>query len=263
MMSNLRFSDDFDAFDSTVWTRKFWFYGDAEQHYLGVYRDANVAAVANSRLGLSCINGTSALTDYTSSTRNDDGVPYSWTCAMISTGGISHGTDQGNFVTPSFRQQYGYFETCCAMPPRGNGFWTAFWMNNDDIGGNLEIDAFSFIASEPDRLHMNLHGPVEFETNYDCPVPIFDGGFHTYGLDWQPGYVSWYFDGLRVGRYLGHALDGKPSVYVMVNFKVGDSLSWPGAPDRSTPNSATMLIDYVRVYQTRPPNPDEQTARGA
>ena len=38
-------------------------------------------------------------------------------------------------------------------------------------------------------------------------------------------------------------------MYLMLNFDVGGPNDWGGAPNSSTPTTATFNVDYVRVYQ--------------
>ena len=38
-------------------------------------------------------------------------------------------------------------------------------------------------------------------------------------------------------------------MYMLLNLAIGDTGSWPGKYDASTP-TGHMLVDYVRVYQT-------------
>jgi Ca2+-binding RTX toxin-like protein len=73
-------------------------------------------------------------------------------------------------------------------------------------------------------------------------------GFHTYGVDWEPDFITWYVDGQQVFQTATPADMNKP-MYMIANLAVGGD--WPGSPDGSTTFPATMQIDYIRAYAAK------------
>jgi hypothetical protein len=76
-------------------------------------------------------------------------------------------------------------------------------------------------------------------------------GFHTYGVDWEPDTITWYFDGQKVFQTATPADLNKP-MYMLADLAVGGF--WPGSPDAQTPFPAGMQIDYIRAYQPDAPS---------
>ena len=67
-------------------------------------------------------------------------------------------------------------------------------------------------------------------------------GWHTYEMEWRPDLLIARFDGKEVGRFTNNV----PSVpmFLIVDMVVGN---WTQASTSSTPSSATLDVDWVRV----------------
>jgi beta-glucanase (GH16 family) len=76
--------------------------------------------------------------------------------------------------------------------------------------------------------------------------PDFSADWHTFGVDWEPGSLTWYVDGVERARFTDAAVTDK-AAYLVLNLAVGGS--WAGSPDGSTALPAKLQVDYVRVYQ--------------
>lgn len=256
------FDDEFTSLDSSTWTHRFWWNGDTfggGAHELQVYRPSG----ANGTLNLVASNVGPPLTNWQGLTSNGDGYPFSWTSGFESTGGIAGNTPIG------FSRKYGYWEAKISMPA-GQGLWPGFWLmgvngsraqtvsaaNYASASGTSfpadEIDVVEVIGKAPNTLQMHLHGLAEFGATFQSASPLM-GGTHIYGVDWQPGFIAWYLDGTQVARYTGTAFDNALPHYAMFNLAVGDALSWPGAPDSSTPSQASMQVDWLHVSANRGP----------
>src|SRR6185437_6791945 len=74
-------------------------------------------------------------------------------------------------------------------------------------------------------------------------VPNMTTGYHTYGVDWEPDYITWYFDGNPVYQIATPA-DMNSPMYIIANLAVGGN--WPGPADGYS--SAQFDIDYIRAY---------------
>jgi beta-glucanase (GH16 family) len=158
-----------------------------------------------------------------------------------------------------FTQTYGRFEASIKIP-RGQGLWPAFWMLGDNIGSvgwpqSGEIDIMENIGREPYTVHGTIHGPgysggAGPSSARSIGSPLADA-FHTYTVDWEPGAITWYLDGVQYGRKTTADIGGNQWVFdhpffMIMNVAVGGS--WPGNPDGTTQFPQTMLIDWVRVY---------------
>ena len=156
-----------------------------------------------------------------------------------------------------FSQTYGYFEMRAELPA-GHGLWPAFWMLPKDGSWPPELDVMEMIGSEPNTLRNTVHSQVSGEwkvndTHYlnEANVTVSDmtSGFHTYGVDWEPDTITWYYDGQPTFQAATPADLNKP-MYMIANLAVGGA--WAGNPDASTPVPAQMTIDYIRAYASAP-----------
>ncbi|SNS50165.1 Beta-glucanase, GH16 family [Micrococcales bacterium KH10] len=146
--------------------------------------------------------------------------------------------------------------------PRGQGIWPAFWMlgsNINQVGWPTsgEIDIMENVGYEPHMVHGTVHGPGYSAMNgltasYTHPQYwSFADTFHTFAVDWKPGYIAWYVDGNKFHEVTPASANGNPWVfdqqfYILLNVAVGGD--WPGYPDGGTQFPQQMKVDYVRVY---------------
>lgn len=171
--------------------------------------------------------------------------------------------------------QYGRMEARIDIPS-GEGTWPAFWMLGDSIqtvGWPKcgELDIMENIGKEPSTIHGSIHGSGFTGTAIGLPYTLpantpFSAGFHTFGMIWAPDKVQYYVDApsnvyatftpasLPAGEVWPFK-DGK--FFILFNLAVGGD--WPGPPNRETHFPATMLVDYVRVWQrAAPPSAEKQ-----
>jgi beta-glucanase (GH16 family) len=233
---DLATSFDFDASPaSPAWVNTLW----GHTHFTGElenYRPANVSAS----------DGVMSLT------AQQDLAGGGYSSGIINTGG---NTATGGSIAPSFSFQYGYIEASMKLVS-GTGFWTGFWMlPTPDANGyhdqDGEIDIMEQIGSDPTSIAGSLHhDPTNRTKDFHSGVDL-STSFHTYGVDWEPDHITWYFDH---SPYLTVTSD-VPNVpmYVILNLAIGDATSWAGTPDATTPFPTTMQVDYVRVYRSLPP----------
>ncbi|MCP8937229.1 family 16 glycosylhydrolase [Alsobacter sp. SYSU M60028] len=146
-----------------------------------------------------------------------------------------------------YQFKYGFFEIRCDIPG-GKGTFPAFWLRNADSSVKAEIDIFEIIGGQPKVANQTVHtddGSI-LKVNRTVTSTDFTQGFHTYGVDWQPDFITFYVDGQKTGA-VATPDSLKVPMYLIANLALGGT--WPGSPDATTPWPATMKIDYIRVWQ--------------
>jgi beta-glucanase (GH16 family) len=159
--------------------------------------------------------------------------------------------------------------------PAGAGLWPAFWLLGADIRAAGwpscgEIDVMENVPAGvpgglgPETVKATVHGPgysggrgIGRAFRFPGGARV-DGGFHVYGVIRAPDRLSFYVDDWRRPFFTVTPADlpaGKAWVFdrpffLLLNLAVGGS--WPKAPDASTPDPATLLVDWVRVYRAAP-----------
>ncbi len=192
---------------------------------------------------------------------------------QIYSGMISTGPDRFGYNPPNYQKfnyTYGYFEARARFP-RGQGFWPSFWMLPDqsnvapDYNCKIypracdgwptsgEYDLVEVLGGSTNQIHMTEHDQNTGGVGDGVTVTGTDAadGMHTYGIDWEPGYIKWYLDGqLRKTYTNGVGIKNYP-FYIIANFSVGGGGSWGGAWNGGTPFPSTYEIDYMRVYKSQ------------
>jgi hypothetical protein len=123
--------------------------------------------------------------------------------------------------------------------------WPALWSLPSNH--KTEIDTMEGLLGEA---CYHFHPPFPGGTG-GCASGNFYG-WHTYGVDWEPGVVTFYYDGSQVGRVSSSEVEGAPQYLVMDMVppgKYGGTLVAPGG----------LVLDYVRVWQPPPPTPPSAT----
>ena len=159
----------------------------------------------------------------------------------------------------AFRFRYGRVEARARMPA-GNGYWSAFWLLNAYYGQDQpedpEIDIVEALGERTDRVYQVYHrledrdgdGLYTDRVSDESRVPVadFSDDFHVYRVDWEPGRLVWYVDGVETKRIEGEAVSDE-QMYLIANLAVGGG--FPVPPDASTPFPGRFEIDWIRVWQ--------------
>jgi beta-glucanase (GH16 family) len=150
-----------------------------------------------------------------------------------------------------FAQKFGYFEMRAKLPP-GPGVWPAFWLIGvDKATSSAEIDVVEYYGQFEDsyRLGTIVHdprgGPDGLGSKIDVPAGSLVETYHTYGVDIEPDWMTFYIDQKQVWRTKTRPEFQQP-MYVLLNLALGS-----GWPIDKTPNPSYMYVDYVKVYRRR------------
>jgi hypothetical protein len=158
-------------------------------------------------------------------------------------------------TTAGFAQRFGYFEMRAQLPP-GPGVWPAFWLNTnqprDTKDPAVEIDVMEYYGQFPTAYHSVVHiwnkvDPKQSrEQDHVTLVPSgsLTSAFHTYGVDVEADWLTFYLDRRPTWRVATPA-ELKPPLMILVDLALG-----AGWPIDQTPNPSIMKVDYLRVYQS-------------
>jgi hypothetical protein len=140
---------------------------------------------------------------------------------------------------------YGFAEARVWLPsaagdPGQIANWPAVWMDGENWPEDGEIDIAEGLdgtmcshfhdAANPEGLGAGNVTGCRSGANYV-------NGWHTYAADWEPGIVTYYYDGVDIGS-ITSGITSAP-MFIILDYAVGKSFQ---APD-------TMKVDYVRVWQ--------------
>lgn len=151
----------------------------------------------------------------------------------------------------AFKFTYGFVETR-AKVVSGQGYWPAFWLLNAYYDKDKpEIDIMEHIGDDQDVVYHTYHyydsEGVLRSTKTDPSVGVdFPAEFHTYAVEWSPGRIIYYVDGIEQHRIEDPKVSSE-EMYIIANTAIGGW--WPGSPDETTPFPGEYKIDYIRAYQ--------------
>jgi hypothetical protein len=163
-------------------------------------------------------------------------------------------------------QEYGYFEETVRIPS-GSGLWASFWLWPENMNlpqctsaasCNPEIDIFEILGKQPDIVNTTIHTSDTSSssypaTSYAYTVPKnlnLSLGFHRFGLDWEPDYMTFYLDGVSYYSVKTPA-DMHQPFFIITGLAVGLPTQWAGPVNKGTPSPATMDITALRVWQNQ------------
>jgi len=184
----------------------------------------------------------------------------------VSAGALSLRTEQrpctaGNGVTYAyssglvesrhdFTYTYGYAEARMYLPANSDASkgtvggcgpnWPAFWVNGyaSTVG---EIDVMECLGDDTQwTYHWDGYNrsATAIPQGWAGSMPASTDGWHTFGVNWQPGLLEFFYDGKLAGRQTV----GVPSDphYLIANLAVSGSRI--AAPQ-------TVKVDYIRVWK--------------
>jgi hypothetical protein len=166
-------------------------------------------------------------------------------------------------ITNAWR--YGYFEGRMKWMPV-LGAWPAFWLIPvQDANGTAiyngtkesgEIDIFEGQGDHPHTFYgtvhdwVNLRDSASRDNAFPLPMRADFSEFHTYGLLWTPGKVTWYFDHIALHSEPTPAILDKQDFFMILGMQEG--VNWKyGQLAGVTASKLTLSVDWVRVWQKK------------
>jgi beta-glucanase (GH16 family) len=216
----LIFDDEFNGstLNSRYWTPGWFGTGitpPVNSSQLAAYNSGNV----------SVRNGTLNLT-LRKSPVTADGVRYPYTGALVDTDG-------------KFSFTYGLVEWRAYIPaaPKGKvADWPALWADGQTWPQDGELDVLEGLGGETATyFHSANNG------GGGGSIKGSHAGWHNFGADWQPGKVTYYYDGKNV-RTISNGITGAPMYLIMADTIASSSVFSAAYP-------VTMKISWVRVWK--------------
>jgi beta-glucanase (GH16 family) len=222
---NLVLNSDFNgsSLNSSVW-RTGWFGSGVtvpvNSYENDCYSPSNVTFPGDGSMHLNVTNSSSTC----------GGKTRQYTGSLVSTN-PNDGRSSGGF-----QYTYGVLEARVYVPADGTRIanWPAVWADGQSWPNTGEDDLMEGLNGQACfHFHDVLGGPG----NCDSKVTP---GWHTFASDWQPGSVTYYYDGVKVGS-ITTGITSAP-MYIIL-----DNTVYPGESDITKADS--MDVSYVRVWQ--------------
>src|ERR1700722_9618619 len=149
----------------------------------------------------------------------------------------------------SFSAEYGFWQVTAELPA-GAGLWPAIWLLPENLSGPPEIDILEGRQQNTNEIHTgeiwgtSSNEQQQGQWNYSGNTT---NSFNTYGLDWEPDGLTWYYNGNAVFHAPAQVGYNQP-MYLLINLAVGGAGSWPGMPTSASEFPATMQISNVQFF---------------
>jgi Glycosyl hydrolases family 16 len=136
-----------------------------------------------------------------------------------------------------FSFTYGFMEARVWVPGTGGIIpdWPDVWLDGQNWPADGEIDIMEGLSGQA---CWHFHYPGGQPGN--CSSDSFTGGWHTFGADWEPGSITYYYDGAAVGRITSGVTGAR--MYIILSLAADHVNGGPVQP-------ATFRFDYVHVWQ--------------
>ena len=161
--------------------------------------------------------------------------------------------------------RYGYFEARMKWDVV-KGAWPAFWLIPvEDATGRVtyngvkesgEIDVFEGLGGDPHDFYGTIHDWVNLKDNASRPnrfrlhEDVDFSDYHTYGLLWTPGTVTWYLDNRPLHSEPTPIVFDRQTYFLVLSMQEG--VKWKsGVLSGVESDKLTLCVDWVRVW-TKP-----------
>ena len=237
---NLVFEDNFDG--NTLNTQKWNYnYTWGRTHNHRAYMVDSMVKVVNGQLRIKAKKERNPdAPDGTDKWNSQFGyIPFDYTAGAVNT-------------NSKFNFTYGYLEGSFKAPAT-LGTWPAFWTLNANGAWPPEIDVLE-IPQARNQHHYYYHytnssnAEASFGTTHTGPDK--SAGFHTYGVEWGPTYMKFYFDGQLLNSYTNRTECNQGiNMYVIINLAVG---GWAGDIPANAVFPCYFYSDWVRIWKRNP-----------
>ena len=164
------------------------------------------------------------------------------TTGTTSTGAAATYPYRSGMVTSfgSFDFTYGYVQVVARIPG-GTGTWPALWLLPQTEAWPPEIDIMENWGTTNTiqcTLHWGTSSHPESATQQVTSPSNLTSGWHTYGLLWKPGSLTWYLDGVPAYSFAGSGVPAQ-RMYLLANLGI----------DGPAVTGKSFDIQSVRIYQ--------------
>jgi hypothetical protein len=184
-------------------------------------------------------------------TAPNPGTPGEPTPLLYNSGALTTATELNGLSTPGiFMFTYGYVEGRLLLPA-GEGLWPTFWLEPMIGNGPSEIDIEENTGDILTQVYQTVGsanpGPVPSRT---VQVTDYSKNWHTYGVDWQADFITFYVDGIETiqGKVPTPPNFHTPHFILLDLAVIGQSAWTSGPPNAQTVFPANMYVNYVRVW---------------
>jgi hypothetical protein len=162
--------------------------------------------------------------------------------------------------------RYGYFEARLAWGNTTMGAWPAFWLipvedvtGADVVNGVRDSGEIDIMEGQGGSNSNTIYGTIhEWKNNadvynnnssnaYNVPSGVDLSQYHTYGVLWTPGTISWYFDNQLIHSANTTAIFDQQTFYVVLGSQEG--VNWGGGNLTGvTATTIPLNVDWVHVW---------------
>ncbi len=158
--------------------------------------------------------------------------------------------------------RYGYFEAKMKWDAAA-GAWPAFWLiTEQSVWGEShvgELDIFEGQGNDPTHYYGTINewnGPFDLvSTNspinnrFRLPAGKDYSGWHTYGVLWVKGQVTWFFDNVEMGTTVTPAIFDQQDFFLVLGMQEGNF--WlPGNLAGVSSEALNLNVEWVHIFQS-------------
>jgi beta-glucanase (GH16 family) len=148
---------------------------------------------------------------------------------------------------PYFDFTYGYVQIVARIP-KGQNTWPTLWMLPANHATDVpSISLMEVIGTATDRPSMIFDPVAGQPITRSATTADLSSGWHTFGLSWEPGALTWFIDGNAVFTVTTQVPD--QPMYLLANLAITDQYSTLRLPSSCT---GSLSIRSVQVWQDKP-----------
>ena len=133
---------------------------------------------------------------------------------------------------------------------RGRGSAILLWPDSLDKEADGELDMMEVPREDRSEAHFVIHYSAENKLAGSQVNGDFSQ-WHTFAMDWLPGRVTWYVDGVKQFETTDRNVIPTSRMHLAIQLDMGPHEEWILAADHTTPEEVSLEVDWVRVYARR------------